>query len=188
MPAAHGGLRAASCYRGRKHMAANASSVHPRKLYDMLVACPSPESRARAAFDFMRGRASSDGGFMFLVRSGELQLAASSHQNPPPSDLLEEARRTFRRERDTQPDDSLTRTLDMQAIEAVAAPAENPGWKSETLGVGFEKRVLGTYRGARWLPIGVVFLKASGALVPIRHVHIEAITNAIIDAGDLGKL
>ena len=170
-------------------MPGNVSSVHPRKLYDTLLACPGPEARARSAFDFLRNRAASDGGFMFLARRGELVLAASSHHGDPPEDMVHEARRIWKRAFDSVPDDVQTRTLDAKAIEAAASmPPPAPHWTSATLGLAFERRVLGTYRGARWCPIGVVFLKAGPAVIPIRHVHIEALTNAIIDAGDVGEI
>lgn len=156
----------------------------PRELYTQLRECASAPARAQAALEFVRGCTSSDGGFLFLSSAGELQLVASAQGEQSPADLIAEARSTWERELDRQPDD--TKTLELSAIEALRASQESPLWRSSNNQV-FERRLLSISRSAKWVPVGLVMLRTreGKALVPIRQVHIEALCNALLDSGDV---
>jgi hypothetical protein len=157
--------------------------LHPRKLYTRLRECASANARAHAALEFVRTSTSSDGGFLFLRRAGELALAASTQDLQPPADLVEEARRTWDRELDRQPDDN--KTVEMTTAEAFRVQ-ESPLWLTSTKEV-FERRLLSVYRSGTWVPVGLVMLRTqeNKALVPIRQVHIEALCSALLDSGDV---
>jgi hypothetical protein len=157
-------------------------TLHPRKLYTMLSACSSRADRARTAFEFLRGSTAADGGFLFLSSGSELVLAASSEPEPP-SALLEHVKQAWQRRRAPQTDDS--RTLDASELEKLLAD-ENPNWSDED-GNAFERRLLSTYRAERWVPVGIAMLRAARtrSLMPVRHTHVEAICNALLDAGDI---
>jgi hypothetical protein len=157
---------------------------HPRKLYTQLRECESAQARAQAALEFVRGCTSSDGGFLFLSRAGDLQLAASTQGLQPIEDLIAEARRTWERELDRQPDDN--KTLELNSIETLRAAQESPWWRSSNAEV-YERRLLSVYRNATWVPVGLVMLRTreNKALVPIRQVHIEALCSALLDSGDV---
>jgi hypothetical protein len=157
---------------------------HPRKLYTQLRECDSAQARAQAALEFVRGCTSSDGGFLFLSQAGDLQLVASSQGEPSADDLLAEARRTWERELDRQPDEN--KTLELSAIETLRATQESPFWRSSNAEV-YERRLLSVYRSATWVPVGLVMLRTreNKALVPIRQVHIEALCSALLDSGDV---
>src|ERR1700755_249055 len=157
---------------------------HPRKLYTQLRECASAQARAQAALEFVRTCTSSEGGFLFLARGGQLQLAASTLLVQPPTDLVEEVRRTWNRELDREPDDN--KTLELSTIEALRAAQESPLWKSASKEV-FERRLLSVYRTQTWVPVGLVMLRTreNKALVPIRQVHIEALCSALLDCGDV---
>jgi hypothetical protein len=157
---------------------------HPRKLYTQLRECATAQARAQAALEFVRGCTSSDGGFLFLSRAGDLTLAASTQSAQPAADLVEEARRTWDRELDRQPDDN--KTLELSTIEALRAAQESPLWRNANKEI-FERRLLSVYRSATWVPVGLVMLRTreNKALVPIRQVHIEALCSALLDSGDV---
>jgi hypothetical protein len=122
--------------------------------------------------------------YLFLQRAGELILAASTQGEPAPADLIEEAKRTWDRELDRQPDDN--KTVEFSSLDALLAAQERPLWRAANDDV-FERRLLSLYRGATWLPVGLVMLRTreNQALVPIRQVHIEAVCNALLDSGDV---
>ena len=163
-------------------MAEAIGTLHPRKLYSMLSACSSRADRARTAFEFLRGSTAADGGFLFLTNGKELVLAASSEPEPPAA-LLDHVRQAWQKRRDPQTDDS--RTLDASELNKLMAD-ENPNW-SDAEGNAFERRLLSTYRGERWVPVGIAMLRAARtrSLMPVRHTHVEAICNALLDAGDV---
>jgi hypothetical protein len=167
-----------------RSMAEIVALPHPRKLYTQLRECASAEMRAQAALEFVRGCTSSDGGYLFLSRAGDLQLAANTQAVQPPAELVEEARRTWDRELDRQPDDN--KTLELSTIEALRAAQESPLWRSSSKEV-FERRLLSVYRSQAWVPVGLVMLltRENKALVPIRQVHIEALCSALLDSGDV---
>lgn len=157
---------------------------HPRKLYTNLREASSSQARAQASLDFLRTCTSSDAGFLFVLRGGELALAASTDGAQPPAALVTEARRTWDRELDRQPDDN--KTLELSSIEALRQTQESPLWKSPEQEV-YERRLLSVYRNTGWTPVGLVMLRAKEgrALVPIRQAHIEAMCNALLDSGDV---
>lgn len=161
-----------------------AALPHPRKLYTQLRECASSQARAQAALEFVRTCTSSEGGFLFLARGGQLQLAASTHPASPPADLVEEAHRTWARELDREPDDN--KTLELSTIETLRAAQESPLWRSASEEL-FERRLLSVYRSQSWVPVGLVMLRThdNKALVPIRQVHIEALCSALLDCGDV---
>jgi hypothetical protein len=157
---------------------------HPRKLYLQLRECASAQARAQAALEFVRGCTSSEAGFLFLSRGGDLQLTASTLAVQPGTDLIAEAQRTWDRELDRQPDDN--ETLELSTIEAMRSAQESPLWRNANQEV-FERRLLSVYRSASWVPVGLVMLRTreNKALVPIRQVHIEALCSALLDSGDV---
>ncbi len=165
-------------------MSESAALPRPRKLYTQLRECVSAPARAQAALEFVRTSTSSDGGFLFLARAGDLVLAASTQGAQPPADLIEEARRTWDRELDRQPEDN--KTLEFSSLEALLAAQERPLWQASNQEV-FERRLLSLYRGVVWIPVGLALLRTreEKALVPIRQLHIEALCNALLDSGDV---
>jgi hypothetical protein len=149
--------------------------------------CASPQARAQAALEFVRSCTSSDVGYLFLARAGDLILVASTQGEPPPADLIEEARRTWDRELDRQPEDN--KTVEFSSLDALVAAQERPLWHASNQDV-FERRLLSLYRGVTWVPVGLVMLRTreNQALVPIRQVHIEAVCNALLDSGDVQEI
>jgi len=156
----------------------------PRKLYTQLRECTSTLSRAQAALEFIRTCTTSEGGFLFLPRSSELTLIASSNGAQPSPELLLEAKRTWDRELDRQPDDN--KTLELSSIEALRAAQENAVWRNQD-DETYERRLLSIYRATGWTPVGLVMLRTRDgkSLQPIRQVHIEAVCNALLDSGDV---
>jgi hypothetical protein len=165
-------------------MSESSALPRPRKLYTQLRECESSQARAQAALEFVRSCTSSDIGHLFLARAGDLVLAASTQGEPPSADLIDEARRTWDRELDRQPEDN--KTVEFSSMDALLAAQERPLWRASNQDV-FERRLLSLYRGATWLPIGLVMLRTreNQALVPIRQAHIEAVCNALLDSGDV---
>jgi hypothetical protein len=157
--------------------------LHPRKLREMLCACPSQDARARAAFEFVRGTTGAEKGFLFLHRSGELVLAASSREYQVPAGLAEAAAQFWGEQLQAPADDKATR--DIGELEASMAVAPSAAWLSPN-GDRFERRILATDR-PRWAPVGLVVLAVDSArpLKPIRHAHIAAICEAFLDTGDV---
>ena len=155
--------------------------LHPQKLYSMLRACASAESRARAALEFVRGNTGSELGFLFLSRGEGLTLAAATRESRPPAGMDRTAFETFQRRLTLPPDD--TRTLDVSEIRA---SAKDEHWTSET-GETYEHRMLATYRDGEFRGIGIAMLKrnADHELAPVRHMHVEALCAALIDSGDV---
>lgn len=162
------------------------SALHPRKLYAMVRACPTSESRAQAALEFLRGCAGSEGGFLLLLQGSALRQAASTQAAVAPAWLVEEASRTWDFQLEAQHDDH--RTLDISEIQALGPANDNPLWTGPN-GEAFERRLLSTYRSTLWVPIGMVALRVppDRALAPVRHAHIEALCHALIDAGDVAE-
>ena len=160
-----------------------ASLSHPRKLYVALRACPTAEARARAVLAFLSECTGAEGGFLFLSRASGLALAARAGAAEPAADLVAHAARAFEQQLHMPPDEKKTREIG--EIRALLVAEETPLWKSG--GESFERRVLSTHRGERWTPIGIAVLKvAEGkSLRPVRHVHVEAICRALLDAGDV---
>jgi hypothetical protein len=167
-------------------MADQVALPNPRTLYTQLRECTSAEARAQATLEFVRGCTSSEGGCLFLVREGQLALAANSNGLEPTPELLAEALRTWDRELDRQPEDNKTETLELSMIEAMRSAQESPIWLSSK-SEAFERRLLSVYRGPNWLPVGLLLLRAreGRSLAPIRQVHVEAMCNALIDSGDV---
>jgi hypothetical protein len=166
-------------------MADQAALPNPRTLYTKLRECTSAQDRAQAALEFVRGCTNSEGGCLFLLRGGQLALAANSNVEPT-DELLQEAARTWDRELDRHPEDNKTETLELSTIEALRSTQESPVWRSSN-SEAFERRLLSVYRGPNWLPVGLVLLRSreDRALVPIRQVHVEALCNALLDSGDV---
>ncbi len=166
-------------------MADPVAPLHPRKLYTRLRECGSTLARAQAALEFMRTSTTSDAGFLFLPRGGDLILIASAGTIEPTPELLLEAKRTWDRELDRQPDDN--KTMELSSVEALRLAHESAVWKSSD-GESFERRLLSIYRPSGWTPVGLVLLKSKEigrSLQPVRQVHIEALCNALLDAGDV---
>src|SRR4249920_441068 len=107
-------------------MSESAALPRPRKLYTHLRECASTQARAQAALEFVRTSTSTDGGFLFLARAGDLVLVASTQGLQAPVDLIEEARRTWDRELDRQPEDN--KTLEFSSLDALLAAQERPLW------------------------------------------------------------
>jgi hypothetical protein len=158
--------------------------IHPRKLYATLLASTSVEQRAQATLAFLCGCTGSVRGYLFLTSANGLVPAADSGQGAPSADVVTEAERAWLQELDTQPDDNRTRTIDLSARRKPDAQPDDELWRSDA-GVAYTRRVLGTYRGPRWVPVGIVLLEAGSALAPLRHAYIESVCNAFINAGDV---
>jgi hypothetical protein len=169
-------------------MSEQISHIHPRKLYASLRESADPAARASAALEFLRDCAAADSGFLFLVHAKELVLAASTGKSAPPAGLVEQAAKTWVKELDMQPEGGQTRTIDVSQLVAAAVADESPAWKFAP-GESFVPRLLSVYRDSRWSPVGLSVLKPrlGQPLLPVRAVHVEAICNAFIDAGDVSS-
>lgn len=165
-------------------MTAGFQPLHPRKLYSNLRACPSLEARAHAALEFLCGCTGSARGMLFIDCGGKLTCLSRTPSLPASSDLIQEAERIWARQEDLLPDDSRTRTIDLQARRKPDTDEEAERFVSST-GVAFERRLLATGRAMRFIPVGVVMLEESPQIDQLRHAYIESICNAFIDAGDV---
>jgi hypothetical protein len=167
-------------------MADSSAHIHPRKLYEALRACPSPETRRQAAFEFLRGRTGSSQAFLFTVNAGELMLVESSPDCAQVPGLVEEAKRAWTSEQDSTSDDDRTKTVDIRTMEALQRPAASLLWQSPS-GTRFDRTFLSLYRDGAWVSVGLFMWKPSelAAPTPIRRAHVEALCNAFIDAGDV---
>jgi hypothetical protein len=165
-------------------MAEQVSVIHPRKLYAMLRACPSRQDRARAALDFLINCTAAASGFLMVRDGGELEMAASSPNLVAPQSLMDEVQRAWERELDTPHDDSKTKTIDVSAIKVPARSSKSPLWEGPG-GERFDHRVLSTYRGRHWVPVGIAVFEPERESNLLRQAHIEAVCNAFIDAGDV---
>jgi hypothetical protein len=161
---------------------------HPQRLYAALRAQASPELRARAVFEFLCTLTGAERGFLFLSQGLELVCAASSPGAALSAAVRRQLDAVWQHELDREPDDGSLETLDVKTIEALRK--SKPELTSNTLGGVYQRRMLSTYRGPRWLPVGIALLKARDTreLTPIRQVHVAAICNALIDAGDVVEL
>jgi hypothetical protein len=161
-------------------------ALHPRKLYEMLRACPSAETRAAAALSFVRGCTGAKSGFLLVAREGELVIAARVYEGEVPRGLVEDATRTWSVGPSVQT--NVSETLDASALAALDRMKDTPTWVSPS-GEAFERRLLAAHRGSRWARAGLLLLKAApgDTLLPIRHAHIEALCNALIDSGDVAE-
>ncbi len=159
-------------------MTAPDAFVHPRKLYAALCASSSSDARAHDVLSFLCASSGAEHAFLFLLRDGQLALAASHHAGEPVPELLEELQRVWDRELDVPPDGN--RTLDVSELQA----AREGGHVLLVRGQSFQPRTLSTYRGASWVPVGIVALQIRDdrELEVIRQAHIDAICNALLDA------
>jgi transcriptional regulator of met regulon len=160
--------------------------LHPRKLYSMLRSCPSLEARAHAALEFLCGCAGSTRGMLFIAQNGRLSCLARTPSLTSTPDLVAEVERIWSRQEELQPDDSRTRTIDLQARRKPESDAEAEQFMS-ALGVAFERRLLATGRAMRFIPVGVVMLEQCTQIDQLRHAYIESICNAFLDAGDVSE-
>jgi hypothetical protein len=165
-------------------MSETVSILHPRKLYAMLRACPSRDERARASFEFLLSSLGASHGFLFLRNDDRLTLAASAPNTQPPPGLVEQVELTWERELDSPHDDNKTKTLDVSVIKAPLRTNRNPLWQGAN-GEVFEHRVLSTYRGAHWVPVGLAAFERHGEASLLRQAHVESLCNAFLDAGDV---
>lgn len=165
-------------------MAEQVSVIHPRKLYAMLRACPSRQDRARAALDFMINCTAAASGFLMVRNAEELVMAAESPNLSVPPVLLAEVKRAWERELETPHDDSKTKTIDVTAIKVPSRSTKTPLWRSPE-GQTFEHRVLSTYRGRHWVPVGIAVFEPERETNLLRQAHVESVCNAFIDAGDI---
>jgi hypothetical protein len=158
----------------------------PRKLYEMLRACRSADARVRAALEFLRGSAGSESGFLFQSRDGGLVLAASTRDRPAPPGMLEAVEQVWTVLRDAALNEGKTAQLSVAEAEAAARSTPSSTWTS-LAGESFQRRQLGTHRSHRWIGVGLVMLKQDPGQEPspIRHTHIAAICDALMDAGDV---
>jgi len=162
------------------------SLPHPQKLYASLRALASAELRSRAVFDFVCAATGAESGYLFLARGPKLECVAASHGSAASPGLIQEVSSAWDHELDREPDDNMNKTLDVSTIEALRR-AKPPLPPANSQSSAFERRMLSIYRGARWVPVGVAVLKAREArpLTPIRQVHVAAVCNALLDAGDV---
>jgi GAF domain-containing protein len=158
--------------------------IPPSKLYAKLLACRSADERAQVTLDFLCRCTGSARGYLFLGRAHGLCAAAHSGQGSPTADLVAEVERIWREEQEIEPDSNRTRTIDLAAHLKPDAALENQLWKSAS-GVAYIRHVLGTYRGPRWTPVGIVMLEAGATLAPLRNAYIEVVCNAFIAAGEV---
>jgi hypothetical protein len=148
-------------------MAEGFEHLHPRRLYSRLLACGSVEQRAQMAIDFLCGCTGAPRGLLYLAHAAGALTSVSPASVPPAHELLEEAERSWSRDMD-QPDANRTRTIDVAARRKPDSLLPDHLWTSSE-GAAYMRYVLGTYRGARWVPIGVVLLETNATFMPLRH-------------------
>jgi len=166
-------------------MTAPVTLPHPRRLYAMIRACTTPATRAQAVLESLRACTGAGSGFLFLAKGNELLLMARTADKTPPSGLQEEATRAWSQQPKTLSSDStIADTLTKLQIPRVND--EMALWTSGT-GQAFGQRLLSIYRGSRWLAVGIAMLEPPQGkpLVSMHRVHVEALCNALIDAGDV---
>lgn len=158
--------------------------LHPSKLYSMLRACPDARARAAAVLDFLVTNTAAREGYVLLAHNGELVRAASSNHKELPEQLMERARALWASDQASHSEADRTRTVDSRQLGS--ALVESPLWETRE-GERFEPRVMGVYRDSRWVPVGISVLAADAeGARRVRHPHIEALCNALIDSGDIG--
>lgn len=157
--------------------------LNPSKLYSMLRACPDARARAAAALDFLLNTTAARAGYLLLAHSGELVLTASSEQKEMPAPLMERTRTLWASDQASHSEADNTRTVDARQLGA--ALVESTHWEGSG-GERYEPRMLGVYRDSRWVPVGISVLAVEAGAARVRHPHIEAICNALLDSGDIG--
>jgi len=167
-------------------MADVSANIHPRKLYELLCACPSAETRAQAAFQFLSRCTGSSHACLFLVRDGELVLVESSPGSAPVPGIGEEAKRAWRSEQEGKTEDDRTKTIDIRMLEDMPELMASRIWQSPN-GIAFERSALSLYRAGAWVSVGLFMFKAAELTetTSIRRAHVEALCNALVDAGDV---
>lgn len=156
--------------------------LHPSKLYKLLRECPDTRARATALLDFLVSSTGARTGYVLFARHGELVVAASSNQNELPGPLMERARALWQSDQASHDEADKTRTVDARQLGSTLV--ESPTWQTPD-GQQHEPRVLGCYRSERWIPIGISVLASDGpGSRRIRQPHVDAICNALIDAGE----
>jgi GAF domain-containing protein len=160
--------------------------LHPRKLFSMLRACPTPEARAHAALEFLCGCTGSPRGMLFVAHGGKLSCVAQSLALAASPELVAEAERLWSRQDALLLDDSRTRTIDLQARRKPETEEEAEHFITKA-GMRFERRLLATGRAMRSVPVGVVLLEEAPQIEQLRHAYVESICNAFIDAGDVSE-
>lgn len=157
--------------------------LHPRRFYSRLLACASLDERAQMTIDFLCGCTGAAQGLLYLAHTGGALTFVNSGAAAPAQDVLAEAERSWNRDLD-QPDVNRTRTVDLAARRKPDSLHPDHVWTSAA-GAAYMRYVLGTYRGARWVPVGVVLLETNADFTPLRHAYIEAVCNAFINAGNV---
>lgn len=157
--------------------------LHPRRLYSRLLACTSLHERAQTTIDFLCGCTGAAQGLLYLAHTSGALTYVNSGAAAPARDLLEEAERSWNRDLQ-QPDANRTRTVDLASRRKPDSLHPDHVWTSAA-GAAYMRYVLGSYRGARWVPVGVVLLETNPDFAPLRHAYMESVCNAFINAGDV---
>jgi hypothetical protein len=158
---------------------------HPRKLYSNLQACPSPEGRAKAVLEFMRGASGARAGFLLLWHDDGLVVAAGSAGAQPPAGLVDAAQRAWSEHPKTLRSDNTT--VDLRGhMKSLTSDQDEAPWTSSS-GARFAHRVLTIHRDSRWLPLGIAMLELDDGqrLAPLRRAHVEAMGDSLFDSGDV---
>lgn len=160
--------------------------LHPSKLYTKLRECTDARSRAAAVLEFLVTSTGALGGYVLLARQGELVVAAASSAKELPAPLMTRARELWGKDQATHSEADNTRTVDSRQLGSTLL--ESQRWQGPD-GEQYEPRVLGIYRGSRWVPVGISVLQID-ADDPrrIRQPHVDAICNALLDAGDIANM
>lgn len=159
--------------------------LHPNKLYSMLRECTDARARAEAVLDYLVNHSGARAGYVLLARGGELVVVASSDSKALPSQLMERARALWLSDLASHTEQDKTRTVD--ARQLASALIETQPWQDGD-GEHYEPRVLGMYRGTRWIPVGISVLAADPLESRrIRQPQIDAICKALLDAGDVAE-
>lgn len=157
----------------------------PRKLYQMTKALELGPERTRAVLDFLVRFSQCANGWLFLARGGEIESVVGTRQGAPAVELLGEARSIWRRELANQPEDLRTQTVKSSGVERLPERLERPRWTSPD-GLEYVHQLLSVYRGLSWVPLGIAMLELGPAAVtPLRQPYIDALCNALLDAGDV---
>lgn len=157
--------------------------LHPSKFYKMLRESPDSKARADAVLEFLVNSTGARAGYLLLARQGELVVAASSNRQELPPQLMERARALWLSDQASHSESDTTRTMDTRQLGS--SLLESQTWQAPD-GEQYDPRVLGMYRGSRWIPVGISVLAAdANGSRRIRQQHIDSICNALLDAGDI---
>jgi hypothetical protein len=167
------------------YMAGPYTLLHPRKLYAQIRECASASDRAHAVLECLSGATGARSGFLLLFADRQLEVAAATAGGAPPAGLMEEARRAWSEQSTSVRSDNTT--MDVRGHMQHLTPTEQALPWTDPQGGAYVARILAVHRDSQFIQVGVAMLKldAGRPLAALRRTHVEALCNALLDAGDV---